>query len=316
MIPMKEGAAKQHQIYRRVSADDFHGQSYQSAVEMLRAGPYLDFPALLSLETMSLCNAACDFCPYPSLERKGELMPDWLIEKVLSEVASMRNRPPFEVQLSRVNEPFLDNRIYELSHEVERRLPEAIQSFFSNGTPLTERNLLRLAALQRVSYLNISVNDHRREHYERTMRLPFEKTLERLVNINRLKSEGVLRFQIYVSRVGDGSPADSAFLEWVQLQFPALSGLVTERCDWFGMVPVTVGPAPDVSCRQWFQLHFLANGRNAYCCIDADGLHGVGTASDGHVIHDIYNHPLRRNLRLKLVSRRQVGPCCGCTLLP
>jgi hypothetical protein len=304
------------QLHRRVSEEDFHGQPYQAAVDALRAGPYLDFPSVLSVETLSLCNAACNFCPYPTMERKGESMPDSLIGKIFDDIASIPRRPPFEVQLSRVNEPFLDSRIYDLSFEVERRFPEASQAFFSNATPLNEKNLLRLAGLQRVAYLNLSVNDHRQEEYEAVMRLPFERTLERLAVINRMKAEGALRFQIYLSRVGDGSAADAEFLEWVRVEFPALSALVTQRCDWINTVVTTIGGVPNAGCRQWFQLHFLANGRNAFCCIDANGLHGAASAAEGHVIHDIYNRPVQRSRRMHDMSRRQVGVCSGCTLLP
>jgi sulfatase maturation enzyme AslB (radical SAM superfamily) len=117
-------------FYRNVSAEDFHGNSYQSQVVALRDGPYMDFPAKVTVETMVLCNAVCDFCPYPVLERKGQIMPDSLIEKILCELEDIPNRPAFEVSLSRVNEPFLDTRIFDISAEIERRFPEA-RNFFS-----------------------------------------------------------------------------------------------------------------------------------------------------------------------------------------
>jgi hypothetical protein len=45
----------------------------------LQASGYLDYPALVHLETRAVCNAACNFCPYEKLERKGTVMPDALI---------------------------------------------------------------------------------------------------------------------------------------------------------------------------------------------------------------------------------------------
>ena len=275
-------------IHRQISAGDFHGAEYQASVLALGSGPYLEFPSVLSIETLSLCNAACDFCPYPGLERKGEVMPDSLIEKIL-----------------------------DVSIEIERRFPEATNMFFSNGTPLTEKTLLRLSQLRRVSCRNLSVNDHRPTQYEQVMRLPFERTRARLNLIHQMKVSGELRFPVYLCRVGDGSPADEEFLQWAKNTYPSFSALVGVRGDWMGAVPNTAAsPVPDVGCRQWFQLNFLSNGKSAFCCIDSDGRHGVGDARTQHAIHEIYNHPYKRDLRVRTLSRLEVGVCRTCTLLP
>jgi Radical SAM superfamily/Iron-sulfur cluster-binding domain len=315
-MDIPQGATQEKSFHRQISVEDFHGSPYQDQVLALRKGPYLDFPATLSIETMSLCNAACDFCPYPGLDRKGETMPDQIIEKILNEIGEISDRPPFKITLARVNEPFLDTRLFDVSHDIERRFPEATSFFFSNGTPLTEKNLLRLAELQRVDYLNISVNDHRREKYERTMRLPFDNTLSRLDLVQRMKNSGALKFPVFLSRVGDGTPADAEYLEWVRMRYPSLNGLVTVRGNWLGKIHGDVARAPDVACRQWFELHILANGRTAFCCIDSEGSHGMGDARRHHVIHEVYNHPARRKLRSEVNSRREVDPCNTCPMLP
>ena len=158
----------------RVSAQNFHGVPYQQRVLELHKGPYLDFPAVLGIETLALCNAACDFCPYPALDPKGEAMPDRLIAKIMDDVGDIHPRPPFKVNLSRVNEPFLDSRFWDITTEIENRFPEAQHMLFSNGTPLNGGNLQRLAKLRRVDFLNLSLNDHRPDEYERIMRLPFD----------------------------------------------------------------------------------------------------------------------------------------------
>lgn len=311
-----EGAPSQLTVYRAVTAQDFHGAAYQDSVLALRDGPYLAFPKTISIETLALCNAACNFCPYPNLTRKGEAMPDDLIEKILSDMEEIPARPPFGINLSRVSEPFLDSRVVDISMDIERRFPEASSMFFSNGTPLTEKNLLRLSLLQRVSFLNVSLNDHRPELYEEIMRLPFDKTITRLNLIQEMKASGVLRFAVYVSRVGDGTAADAEFLEWVRTTFPSLSGLVTPRGDWMGAIPGTLSPVPDVGCRQWFNLHLLSSGKSAFCCVDSDGRHGIGDARSEHVIHEIYNHPDKRKLRSAIASRLKVRACQLCPMLP
>jgi hypothetical protein len=290
-------------------------QAYAESVEALRMGPYVDFPLVVGIETLSLCNAACDFGPDPTLERKGEVMPDSLIEKIFADLEAVNNRPPFRFNLARVNEPFLDPRIFELSEEINRRFPEAEHVFFSNSTPLNEANLLRLSKVRNVCYLNLSVNDHRPQQYERTMRLPWARTTERLDLIHRMKSQAVLTFPVVLSRVGDGSEADSEFLEWVRRTYPLFQGAVSTRGDWMGAIPTLLSLVPDVACTQWFKLHFLSDGRSPFCCMDSDAKWGVGNVSCDHAIHAIYNHVDRRRLRLEVNSRLQVDTCRPCPQL-
>jgi hypothetical protein len=164
----------------------------------------------------------------------------------------------------------------DISVDIERRFPEASNVFFSNGTPLTEKHLLRLSELRRVSFLNVSLNDHRPKVYEKIMRLPFDKAFARLNLIKQMKASGVLKFPVYVSRAGDGTAADSEFHDWVRTTYPSLSGLVTSRGERMGAIPGPLNPVPDLGCRQWLNLHLLSSGKSAFCCVDSDGRNGVG----------------------------------------
>jgi hypothetical protein len=282
----------------------------------LRDGPYLEFPSCVSIETLSLCNAACNFCPYPKLTRRGQSMTDRLIEKIFRDIEAIPNRPAFEFNLSTVNEPFLDPRVLDISDEIKRRFPEATHAFFSNGSLLTETTLLRLGALKRVYYLILSVNDHRPSEYERTMRLPFARTIARLDLMHEMKKAGLLGFGIDLCRVGDQTAADAEFLEWVKAKYPLFNGIVTVRHDWMGATPPPPGYVPDVPCRQWFQVHVLPDGSSPFCCIDSDARNGFGNAETHHVIHELYNHPLKKKLRSQIPSRLSLDQCRQCTMLP
>ena len=288
-------------------------QAYQRQFESL-APTYLYFPSVVSIETLALCNAACTFCPYPTLDRKGDLMPDSLIAKILDDIGSIESRPPFRINLSRVNEPFLDPRIFDISLEINRRFPDAGLVFFSNGTPLNEKNLVRLAGIRNVSFLNISVNDHDREQYEQVMRLPYKRMIERLDLVHEMKTAGTLQCRVVLSRVGDGSPRDAEYTEWVRLRYPAFEASVSPRGDWIGAVSVPIGAAPDVGCTQWFKVHFLSNGKSPFCCVDSDARWGTGDAKTCHVIWEVYNAPARLELRMRMVSRLSIGICRTCTL--
>ena len=70
---------------------------YQDGVAKLRRSPYMQYPAHVHLETMAVCNAACEFCPYPSLERQGTKMSDALIKKVVGDLADIPRNVPFQL---------------------------------------------------------------------------------------------------------------------------------------------------------------------------------------------------------------------------
>jgi sulfatase maturation enzyme AslB (radical SAM superfamily) len=65
-------------------------------------------PYFVSIETLALCNAACEFCPYPTLTRHGQKMPVELFYKIVNDLA---DKSPAEIPnftLNRVSEPLLD----------------------------------------------------------------------------------------------------------------------------------------------------------------------------------------------------------------
>ena len=111
---------------------------------------YMDQPAEVALETISLCNAACTFCPYPTLDRKGEKMSGWLLDKCIEEM--MDFKVPFFFSPFKVNEPLLDPRFFDICRTVEAATL-AYFRIFSNGAALIQRRIDEIASLQRVEHL-------------------------------------------------------------------------------------------------------------------------------------------------------------------
>jgi hypothetical protein len=268
----------------------------------------VDYPATVSIETFVSCNAACTFCPYPQLARRGDRMTDALIDKIINDLTQIPRNHPFEVNLSRVNEPFLDTRIFDIAAKVNNALPQASLIFFSNGTPLNDRNIQRLKDVRSVNRLNISLNEVSAERYQDLMQLPFANTVKALDAVY----EANLPYPVVVSRVGDHSGRDQAFIDWVTARYPKFLPVVSPRSDWLGLKPDgdSEHAVPEVGCTQWFKLHFLADGREAFCCIDAEGKWGKGDVGTTSAL-EIYNTPERRAIRLSRVSRLQGGALCS-----
>src|SRR5579863_2971458 len=128
-------------------------EDYRRLLGERRDSRYLDYPYEVTFETMVLCNAACEFCPYPTLSRKGDVMSDALISKIIDQCRSLPSDLPLQIVPHRVNEPFLDKRMFDICKTVNDSLPNAEIQLFSNASPLNTKNLLKLAELKRISRL-------------------------------------------------------------------------------------------------------------------------------------------------------------------
>ncbi len=290
-------------------------RSYGLRVLEKSKSPYVDYPMRVGIETYAVCNAACDFCPYPTMKRKGQRMSDELLEKILNDLEEIPSDVHFSINPSRINEPFLDKRLLPLLERINQRFENAGIILFTNGSPLTESVLDRLACIDRIELLNVSFNDHRRDEYERVMKLPYDRTVEILDELHCRLVSGRFPIAPRISRVGDGTVVDGEFLDWCGSRWPGFRAMVSPRMDWMGKVQCgNFTMTPDVPCMQWFTLQILADGRDAYCCTDHDAEKGFGNIQNSTLL-ELYNHDQRRRLRVQLPSRRQVAACVNCPLL-
>jgi pyruvate-formate lyase-activating enzyme len=285
-------------------------EGYASDLKTYMDDRFLRSPRLLIVETFVKCNARCDFCPYPTSPRIGERMPTELVQKIFDEV-SQAELPLENFVLCKLSEPLLNNRYFDLLEYGLKTLPHADYWHITNGTTLTAKNIERLISYTRLDVMNVSLNSHDPEDYHRVMGLNFDQTIKNLKHLHREHERLNLKFRVHLSRVKDGTPRDTEYLEWCRSTFPRFTPAVYPRFDWLGKIKDGVDSAPaPLGCRQWYQLAFLANGKEALCCLDDDGKFGRGDIRHEHAL-DIYSHPTRMNLRL--TKSRDAHPGCqGC----
>ncbi|MFN4277839.1 MAG: radical SAM protein [Ferrovibrio sp.] len=280
-----------------------------------RNTPYMDFPAYLHLETLAVCNAACNFCPYPTLERQGTRMSDELIAKILRDLEDIPSSIKFTIAPLKVSDPFLEKRLFSIMETAAERLPSASFSLITNGSAMTDRNLERLTGIQNIIQLSISLNDHRPEVYREVMGIPFERTVERMRALHKRYENRDYDFEVVVSRVSDGTPADLDFVKWGRREFPAFTFGLVPRNDWIGQMDLatSIDTVPDMGCNRWYMMSITATGKVALCCMDGEEKYVVGDVSKQHLL-EIYNLPDYRIMRKTMASRRQAAaPCNGCT---
>lgn len=293
-----------------LTAEIFHGQLF---VERLRRSPYMDYPSEVTIETLSVCNAACGFCPYPRLERRGERMPDALIDKIIGELEAIPQTLPFGVSPFKVNDPLIDKRIFDICRQINRRLPGARPRLFTNGSPLTDAIIDRIAAVERLQHLWISLNEFEAATYRQVMGLPLERTLARMDRLHEAVASGRFPHPVIVSRVRHRSPADEAFVAFVRQRYPRFSISVMPYASWAGQIDSqeTLAPPP-TGCGRWFELSIMSTGRVALCCMDGEGRHVIGDVSTDNTLA-IYNNPAYRRLRQDVATRLEADfPCTAC----
>jgi len=298
---------------------DFDGLTRQISAKAryLHDHGFLDYPAIVHIETMAVCNAACAFCPYPRLERKGTRMADTLIEKIIDNLTAMPRNLPFQFAPYKVSDPFIEPRLFEIIDLACAKLPAAQVSLITNGSALTERKIELLKKVKAIAYLNVSLNFDNAEEYEEVMRLPFDRTLRRLDALHKGKERGGLDFMIRVTRVSCDRSSDAAFLQWVRQRYPGFQAAILPRNDWLGEVVTenALSQVPDAPCHRWFDLSVTATGVVAMCCMDGEAKYPKGDANRQHVL-EIYNQPWLQALRRDLISRKRAGsPCDRCTYL-
>ena len=288
-------------------------QVYQDGMLEKRNSIYMDYPPVVHLETYAKCNASCGFCPYETLDRLGTRMPDALISKVINDLTDIPASVPFIIAPQKVNEPFLDKRIFAVFAEIAAKLPNANRVINTNAAALSDGNIAKLAKVTNVARMWISLNEHRPGYYEALMKLPLAHTIQRLDAIHVAKLDGRLSFPIQVGRVGDGTSADGEFQDWVRNRYSHFQPDLLSRGDWAGQTPLETETPMAIGCQRWFDLSITATGQVALCCMDGHAAHPIGDITDTHAL-DIYNGPGYRALRERGDSRLDLGaPCDTCS---
>lgn len=270
---------------------------------------YLNQPYEVAIETFALCNAACTFCPYPTLERKGTKLSFSVIGRLIAEMSTWQH--PFYISPFKVNEPLLDVRLPAICSQISEQIPHAKLRLFTNGSPLTERHLRWIDNLDNVAHLWVSLNSHEPEEYHRLMRLTFETTAKKLDTLHRYVQSGYFRHQVVISKVS-ATMNEGAFMTYCATRWPFFTPIVIKQDGWLGYVPPMEETIPDTPCMRWFELSILATGVASLCCMDGKGQFPLGNVTDQSLL-DIYNAPLWRERREHMVSRRKIYPCNTCT---
>jgi sulfatase maturation enzyme AslB (radical SAM superfamily) len=264
---------------------------------------FIDYPIEVSIESLALCNAACTFCPYPTLDRKGTRMSDEVLNRLIDEIISWKR--PMYFSPFKVNEPLLDKRTIPICERLNREAPQIVLRMFTNGAALTPQNIAKVAGLKQVAHLWVSLNSHIPEEYEKLMGLNFERTAKNLDYLHTLE----FPHTVVLSTVGY---PNEDFRYYCFKRWPKFESLAIKRDSWLGFVDAQKTEVPDTPCSRWFELSVTATGKVALCCMDGPAEFSIGDVSNDTLL-SVYNSPHWKERREKLLSRKEVHPCSTCT---
>ncbi len=285
-------------------------------------------PHEVSIETLALCNAACVFCPYPTLERKGTRLATAVIDDLIDQMSEWRE--PFFVSPFKVNEPLLDVRLQEICQSIEKRCPNARLRLFTNGHPLVSQHVGWIADLHRVEHLWVSLNSTDPQEYGQLMKCSYSNVASNLDELHIKVKRGEFRHPVVLSRVVQGGPMtitpsaagrasvgdsfsdqDVNFHRSCLARWPLFSTYLIKRDAWLGYVSPTDPRVPRRSCDRWFELSITAQGKAVLCCMDGKGEYEQGDVTQ-HSLLDIYNNPFLTRCR-QAITREGIEPCQTCS---
>ncbi len=139
-----------------------------------------NFPLNIMIQTTSLCNSSCVFCPYRDVSKEFSQgkMEDAVFRKIIEELSEHKEIERVMPYL--MNEPLCDKRIIEKIYLIKKKVPWASTHILTNGINLTEE-IGKEIIDSPIDWIGISVHAIREDTYKRiTGRGDFKEILLRI----------------------------------------------------------------------------------------------------------------------------------------
>lgn len=247
----------------------------------------------LQIEGSNICNAACVFCPYPTMKRKKGTMSMELFRKLIDETV---NLPLIEhLTFTGLGETLLDKHLVERIRYARSKMPDMMIDIYSNGTYLTKERIDELIDAG-LSILYVSLNGVTAEKRQQVM-FPHKPGHDDFAHVCEMldyaikKGEGRMKVVVktIVSKdLMEGGESGEFLERW---NGPAETGgnaFMHLEGNWAGaMWPMRVKPTSPCS-RALQQIMVLWDGRVSLCCFDGEGDEILGDLNTS-TIKEVFN---------------------------
>lgn len=260
-------------------ADHLHREGWLVDSAMARAHDFrLKY---VSLETHTVCNQKCYFCPVSVDPRKSYFMPDELFHSIVEQLTAWRDTIE-AIWLMLYNEPTLDPRFLDHCFALmDADLPVAVNT---NASGLTPRKIDALCDRGGIAFLSVNLSTMDRERYARDRGAD---QLEIVLRNLDYAAERDVAGEMVIMVLGDGDDRHEAEIAAVRerygsSRFEIQSDVLMDRAGYLE-VGVGVGSADgrlcgceNVGSRPLQHLHVTPQGRVVLCCQDYDETHIAG----------------------------------------
>ncbi len=278
---------------------------------------HLPLPAVILIENTNCCNAQCVMCPRETLTRKRGFMDFGLFEKIIREVSSVKRKPV--VHLHGFGEPLLDESLPE-------RIMLAKACGIKHTYLVTNASLLFPEKARKIisaglDVMKISFYGTDEASYRATMRrLDFNVALDNIREFVRIRKELKKRtpklILQYLPQETNGARTKEFQSLWRSvldkragdcLNFSSLDNFGGGRAyNRLGEKIVSVCFYP------WSALSVLCDGRAVTCCVDYNGVQGVGDLNF-QTVREIWNGPELSRIRSSFgKTDYRAFPTCLC----
>lgn len=262
----------------------------------------------LQMETVAHCNAACVFCPYPTMTRKRGVMSWELFKKIAEDAFTIPQVDHFT--LTGLGEPLLDPLLYRRIRYLRAANASARIDVYTNGSMLSEGVVEELAEAG-LSDLHVSLNAASATKREQVMRL---KDYDRVVGYIEHAIKRSL-FKVYVKGVYSLDLMEQGEVERFRDKWGSRGILVLEG-NWAGE-KYQSRTVPTAAChRAISQVMVLWDGRVSLCCFDGEGKIIFGDLNT-QSIREVFNGPKALEYREGHAQgkRGQLPMCDNCTAI-
>jgi len=244
--------------------------------------PYAPAPKFIQMETVTKCNAKCEFCPQNEIVRDPARMPLETWQKIVDDTRGMGiTYRPFLT-----NEPFVDTRMPEIVRYIKDNDPTARVEFNTNGELVTEQMSIDLLEAG-VDIMRFSIDGLSRETYEPSrLGVNYDKVMERTQRFLQLWDEGGYRDKVFTEvrmiEVPENQHEVQAYRDFWQPKCTEV--LITQLYQW----PWTGQQRHDVVLKPCLkvldELFFYSNGNATVCCWDVHERAVVGNVLEQSVM--------------------------------
>ncbi len=268
----------------------------------------------IMIETSSICNARCKFCPNPTLIREKKVMEERIFDQIIARIKEEKiTVEKFILHLN--GEPLTDPRLMERIQKLKSNFPHVPVCFTTNFA-LGGKEITKKLIASGLDAITISINSVNSNKYTQIMGgLDFEVTKRNLEYLLAKNREAGFPILVRVSIVDTGDREEVE--QFKRLFADECEIRVLHLGQWIGEeMPGGLHPNNHALARPCGDLEqqicILSNGEFALCSFDAKGSVGLNIG-DTKILDGFYSEPYTSLRRAHQIGGRKGTVCENCS---